>query len=219
MRQRCVSCLRSWNCREEMIRIWSWGTNFVRLTNRPLSKRLTLSWPWRIWETRGQPNLPWNFNDSWRTIPWMICWSECFYGAFPSQSWRRSRAASPGILRWSQQQQTRRGLQQRLRQVNRRKRFSAVSASTPARGGRRGGRQRGPQHRGSKFSGGQTTTVTSTPLCTFHRKFRDAARWCAPACSRWGEDRPRNGQTARVFQVEEALDGEDEQVGTDPGNA
>ena len=74
-----------------------------------------------------------------------------------------------------------------------------------ARCGRRGGRQRG----GGSASG-RTTTLT---LCDFHKKFGDAARRCAPNCSRWGEERPR-GPPARVFHVEEDLDGDDSQVGT-----
>ena len=53
-------------------------------------------------------------------------------------------------------------------------------------------------------------------LCTFHRKFGDSTRKCAPACSRWNED--RSPAAARVFQVEEALDGEDANVGTALGN-
>ena len=83
---------------------------------------------------------------------------------------------------------------------------SAVSGSAPSRPrqGGRDGRQQGVR------TTPQTATVT---LCTFHRKFGDAARKCAPACSRWGENRPRNSR-ARVFQVEEALDGEDSAIGT-----
>ena len=74
------------------------------------------------------------------------------------------------------------------------------------RGGRgaRGGRQRGPRPAGQ---------VESVALCHFHRKFGDAARKCATGCSRWNEPRPRE-PSARVFSVEEALDGEDSQIGT-----
>ena len=88
---------------------------------------------------------------------------------------------------------------------------SAVSSAAPAfpargRGGKRGGCQRG-----ARSSGILMSTLT---LCSFHKKFGNAARCCTPACSRWGDERPREGQPARVFQVEEALDGEDVNVGT-----
>ena len=72
----------------------------------------------------------------------------------------------------------------------------------------RGGRNR--CQRGSRATG-QTTALN---LCAFHKKFGDSARKCVPACSRWGEQRPSELAAAQVFQVEEALDGEDEHVGT-----
>ena len=81
---------------------------------------------------------------------------------------------------------------------------SAVSGP-PTRGSRRGEPQR-ETHR----PGNQTTTLT---LCNFHRRFGDAARKCAPACSCWAEDRPRDEQAPQVFHVEEALDGEDANIG------
>ena len=90
---------------------------------------------------------------------------------------------------------------------------STISAQqpTPARRGGRGGRG-GRQRGANSNSGPRMTTLT---LCAFHKKFGDSARRCASGCSRWGEDRPRE---ARVFQVEEALDGEDSQPDTAPGN-
>ena len=79
--------------------------------------------------------------------------------------------------------------------------------STTRRGGR-GGRQSGTR------ATGQMATVT---LCNFHRKFGDAARKCAPGCSHWAEEHPR--QAPGVFQVEEELDGEDSNVGTTSENS
>ena len=91
---------------------------------------------------------------------------------------------------------------------------SAVSGSNtgaPVRGAKQG---RGRRQQGQR-SVMKTTTVT---LCTFHKKYGDAARRCTPACSRWNEQRPRDAPPARVFQVEEALDGEDAQEDTASGN-
>ena len=82
-------------------------------------------------------------------------------------------------------------------------------ATATSHGGKRGGRQRG-----GRATGGQTATVT---LCNFHGKFGDAAKKCVPNCSRWNEERPR--EAARVFHVEEALDGEDTAVGTASENS
>ena len=58
-------------------------------------------------------------------------------------------------------------------------------ATPPARhGGGRGGGRGGCQ-RGSRVGTvGQMTTLT---LCSFHKKFGDAARKCAQGCSRWNE--------------------------------
>ena len=91
---------------------------------------------------------------------------------------------------------------------------SAVSGppQAPPRGGKCGGCQRGIRSAGS-----QPTTTTLT-LCAFHKKFGDAARKCTSACSRWSEVRPRESQPTRVFQIEEALDGEDSQEDTASGN-
>ena len=90
---------------------------------------------------------------------------------------------------------------------------SAISRpqGPPTRGGKRGGRQRGARAAAS----GQVQNVN---LCSFHRKFGDAARKCATGCSRWCKDRPRDSQAARVFHVEEALDGEDTQDDAALGN-
>ena len=86
---------------------------------------------------------------------------------------------------------------------------SAVSGpSSTGRGGKHGGKQRG-----GRSAGPQLTPMT---LCVFHKKFGNSARKCAPGCSRWNEERPREG---RVHQVEQALDGEDEQEDTASGNA
>ena len=91
---------------------------------------------------------------------------------------------------------------------------AAVSAPQGA-GSRRGARgSRGGRQRGAKQSGGQTRTVT---LCHFHLKFGDAAKRCAPSCSRFNENRTRDSQAPQVFQVEE-LDGEDAQEDTASGN-
>ena len=91
---------------------------------------------------------------------------------------------------------------------------SAVSSAPPLRGAGRGNRgNRGGRSRGNRPSG----QVESVPLCHFHRKFGDAARKCASGCSRWTEPRPRDAP-ARVSHIEEALDGEDALVGTDPEN-
>ena len=83
---------------------------------------------------------------------------------------------------------------------------AAVSTAPVARGNKRGGRQRGGQARAPQ--------MTSLTLCGFHKRFGDAARKCIQGCSRWGEERRRETQAARVQHVEEALDGEDEAVGT-----
>ena len=81
-------------------------------------------------------------------------------------------------------------------------------AGTPASTSRRGAR--GGKQRGSR-SGGQTRAVQ---LCHFHLKFGNSAKRCIPACSWYGEqNRPHD--TAAVFQVEEALDGEDADVGSE----
>ena len=86
-------------------------------------------------------------------------------------------------------------------------RVAAVSRGPgpSSRGNKRGRRQRGAQHRAPQ--------MTNLTLCSFHKKFGDTARKCAQGCSRWGEERQRDSQPARVFQVEETLDGEDELVG------
>ena len=83
---------------------------------------------------------------------------------------------------------------------------TAVTEGTvpTARGSKRGGRQRGAR------PSGQMTTLT---LCNFHKRFGNAAKRCMQGCSRWGEERPRGAPSARVFHVEDALDGEDEGVG------
>ena len=87
---------------------------------------------------------------------------------------------------------------------------SAVASAIPT--GRGKGSKRVGRQRGARSSDSQITTSTLT-LCSFHKKYGDAARRCTPACSRWGEARPREAQPARVFQVEEALDDEDANVG------
>ena len=93
---------------------------------------------------------------------------------------------------------------------------SAVSAPTSGRGSRRGGHQRG----GCQSGGQSTRQTTALNLCSFHKKFGDSARRCIPACSRWGEERPREAQEGRVFQVEDALNGEDTDIGSPAlGNA
>ena len=86
---------------------------------------------------------------------------------------------------------------------------SGPSTSSSRRGGR-GGRQRGNGGQRGSRSGGQITTVA---LCSFHKKYGDSARRCSPGCGRWNEDRHRETPAARVFSVEEALDGEDSHVG------
>ena len=80
------------------------------------------------------------------------------------------------------------------------------TAKRAFKGAKRGGRQPGTIR-----ASGQIANVA---LCSFHRKFGDAARKCANGCSRWGEDRTRDAPTARVLQVQEALDGEDAQEDT-----
>ena len=84
----------------------------------------------------------------------------------------------------------------------------SVSAVTgpPSRGKRVG------HYQGRRPTGPQMTTLT---LCVFHKKFGNSARKCAPGCSRWNEERPRE---SRVNQVEESLDGED-CVGRSPSAA
>ena len=87
---------------------------------------------------------------------------------------------------------------------------SAVSAPPPASARRttRGGCQRGPPR-----SPGQ---IKSVALCTYHIKFGNAAKRCVPSCSRWGDqNRQQDAATAKVFQVEEALDGEDTAIGSE----
>ena len=94
---------------------------------------------------------------------------------------------------------------------------STISATPPPRGGGRGGRggrgNRGGRQRGSR----PAAQIESVALCHFHRKFGDAARKCASGCSRWNEPRPHDAPV-RVSNIEEALDGEDAHVGTDPEN-
>ena len=90
---------------------------------------------------------------------------------------------------------------------------SAVSGTPSPRGGGRGGRARGGRQRGSRPS----APIENLALCHFHRKFGDAARKCATGCSRWNEHRARDAP-AQVFHVEEALDGEDANIGTDQEN-
>ena len=86
---------------------------------------------------------------------------------------------------------------------------AAISTPASSREGRRGGKRGGARN-----NGGQMMTLT---LCSFHKKFGDGARKCASGCSRWNEHRPHETQ---VFQVEEALDGEDADFGsTASGNA
>ena len=80
--------------------------------------------------------------------------------------------------------------------------IAGVPASANRRGGC-GGRQKNTH---------QPAQLTNLSLCSFHKKFGDAARKCVTGCSRWNEFRPR--EAAHVFQVEEALDGEDSNVGT-----
>ena len=83
---------------------------------------------------------------------------------------------------------------------------AAVSAPVASqRRGARGGRQRGGR------SPGQPRMIQ---LCYFHHKFGDAAKRCAPACVRWG-DLNRTRDATQVFQVEEVLDGEDADVGSE----
>ena len=86
---------------------------------------------------------------------------------------------------------------------------AAVSAPqySSARRGSRGGR--GGLQRGAR-AGPQMTTLT---LCSYHKKFGDGARKCAPGCGRWDDFRSRNVPATQVFNVEEALDGEDSHVG------
>ena len=66
----------------------------------------------------------------------------------------------------------------------------AVITRTSSSAGRRGGRQQGSR------SASQTTTLT---LCSFHKKFGDAARKYAPGCSCWSEDRPRDTPATRCL--------------------
>ena len=81
---------------------------------------------------------------------------------------------------------------------------AVVSAAPANRRGARGGKQRGAR------SAGQARMFT---LCYFHHKFGNEAKKCSPACARWREyNRTRETQ---VFQVEEALDGEDADVGSE----
>ena len=68
----------------------------------------------------------------------------------------------------------------------------------------RGAKRKTPQ-RGSR----PPNQVTSLALCGFHKRFGDGARKCVQGCSRCGEHR----QSARVFQVEGALDGKDQLIG------
>ena len=84
--------------------------------------------------------------------------------------------------------------------------ISAPQSSSARCGGRegRGGRQRGAR------SGPRMTTLT---MCSYHKKFGDSAKKCAPGCGRWDPDRFRDMQEAQVFSVEESLDGEDSHVG------
>ena len=83
---------------------------------------------------------------------------------------------------------------------------AAVSnnSANPSRGGKRKGPQLGTR---------ASAQMTNLTLCNFHKRFGDAARKCAQGCSRWGEFRSRDAPASRVFQVEGALDGEDELVG------
>ena len=81
----------------------------------------------------------------------------------------------------------------------------AAITRTSSSAGRRGRCQRGSR------SASQTTTLT---LCSFHKKFGDATRKCAPGCSHWSEDRPHDTPATSVFHGEESLDGEDANVGT-----
>ena len=84
---------------------------------------------------------------------------------------------------------------------------AAVSApsATQRRGGTRG-RQRGSR------SAGQPRMVQ---LCYFHHKFGDAAKRCNPACVKWAEHNRGRDSNTQVFQVEEALDGEDADIGSE----
>ena len=84
---------------------------------------------------------------------------------------------------------------------------ATVAAVTTASSNRRGGR--GGKQRGAR-SAGQTRMVQ---LCYFHHKFGNEAKKCSPACARWNEhNRARDTQ---VFQVEEVLDGEDADIGSE----
>ena len=81
----------------------------------------------------------------------------------------------------------------------------------------------GPAGRGSKRGGCQrgfrtSGQVINQNLCSLHRKFRDLVKKCVSGCSRWGEERQRDSPAARMFHLEEALDGEDAQGDTASGN-
>ena len=82
--------------------------------------------------------------------------------------------------------------------------IAGSSAEASKRGGQGASRQRGNR------SGGQTKTGK---LCHFHWKFGDSARKCSPDCTRWNEQ--NHVRDAKVFQVEEALDGEDTNIGSE----
>ena len=83
---------------------------------------------------------------------------------------------------------------------------AAVSSAQPFRRWGRGGRQRG-----SRLAG-QARTIQ---LCHFHIKFGDAAKKCNPSCARWGDQNRARDPPTQVFQVEEALDGEDADIGSE----
>ena len=72
--------------------------------------------------------------------------------------------------------------------------------------------RQGAHGSGGRQHGNRTTGQTkSVQLCYFHLKFGNAARRRVPSCSRNGEFN-RSRDSAQVFQVEEALDGEDTDV-------
>ena len=83
---------------------------------------------------------------------------------------------------------------------------AAVSSTQSHRRGGRGGHQRG------SHSSGPTRTLQ---LCNFHIKFGDAAKKCSLSCARWGDQARTRDLPTQVFQVEEALDGEDDDIGSE----
>ena len=83
---------------------------------------------------------------------------------------------------------------------------AAISGAQAQRRGGCGGRQRGSR------ASGQTRALQ---LCHFHIKFGDTAKKCSPSCARWGDqNRPRQ-QPAHVLQIEELLDREGADIGSE----